>query len=73
MAHIVKKQISLDIGSRPFSLIIDESTDTTVIKYLAIFIKYYSKTASCCRTRLLKLQTLNGCDASNIVCGYPSE
>lgn len=41
-----KSQLSIDIGSSPFSLIIDESTDTTVIKYLAVVVRFFNKTNS---------------------------
>ncbi|XP_026293825.1 uncharacterized protein LOC113217939 [Frankliniella occidentalis] len=33
-----------DIGDRPFSLIIDESTDVSVVKYLAFMVRYHSPT-----------------------------
>lgn len=32
-----------DIGDRPYSLIVDESTDVSVIKYLAFCVRYYNK------------------------------
>ena len=64
----LKNELSKDIGDGPFSLInIDESTDLSVTKYLAVVIKYYSKKNNIFHTRLLKLESLDLCNASSIV------
>lgn len=36
------EELILDIGTTPFSLIVDESTDVSVIKYLCLCVKYFS-------------------------------
>lgn len=35
-------ELGEDIGNEPYSLIIDESTDISVQKYMAVYIKYFN-------------------------------
>lgn len=55
-----------DIGSM-YSLLIDESTDIVVLKYLGITIIYFSKSQSKIITTFLSLEELVECDAKSIV------
>jgi hypothetical protein len=34
---------SIDMGNQPFSVILDESTDISVTKYLCVCVRYYSE------------------------------
>jgi len=36
------KELIEDVGEGLYSIIVDESTDTTVVKYMALMIKYFS-------------------------------
>ncbi|XP_017464541.1 PREDICTED: uncharacterized protein LOC108357960 isoform X2 [Rhagoletis zephyria] len=56
-----------DIGKNKFSLIIDESTDISVKKYLSIVIRYYSANNGSIVNTFLKLQHLTDCTATGIV------
>lgn len=37
-----KEQLTQDVGTAKFSLLLDESTDTSILKYFRIVIIYYS-------------------------------
>ncbi|XP_025996408.2 uncharacterized protein LOC113005286 [Solenopsis invicta] len=56
-----------DIGSSSYSLIIDESTDISVQKYLGIVIIYYSENANKIIYTFLDLVPLISCDADSLV------
>lgn len=43
---VVHEDLLEDVGSGPYSLIVDESTDVTTKKQLCIVIRYYSKKLS---------------------------
>lgn len=60
-------ELQKDIGDSAFSLLIDESTDIGVIKFLGVVIKYFSKSSSTIITTFLKLAELTSCDAEAIV------
>lgn len=60
-------QLQEDISHASFSLLIDESTDIGVVKFLGIVIKYFSKSSSNVVTIFLKLAELKQCDAEAIV------
>lgn len=55
-----------DIGSSPYSLIIDESTDISVQKYLGIII-YYSENTNKIVYTFLDLVPLINCDADSLI------
>lgn len=38
------KELVADVGKNPYSIIVDESTDSTMKKYMAVIIRYYSYT-----------------------------
>lgn len=56
-----------DLKDQPYSLLIDESTDITVHKYLGIVIIYYSCTHKKIISTYLDLPMLYDCDADGIV------
>lgn len=63
-----KEDLKRDIGNGKFSLLLDESTDITVTKYLGIVIIYYSTTLKKINTTFLKLAALSECTADGIIC-----
>ncbi|CAF4956521.1 unnamed protein product [Pieris macdunnoughi] len=56
-----------DLKDQPYSLLIDESTDISVHKYLGIIIIYYSCSHKKIMSTFLDLPMLNECDADGIV------
>lgn len=67
IAKYFLEKIREDISDSPFSVIIDESTDISVTKFLGIVIKYYSVSKQKISTVFLKLQELEKCDSDGIV------
>lgn len=67
-----KADLAQDIGDSYYSLIIDESTDISVTKFLAISIIYHSVTKSRIMTTFLNLCTLEVCTADGIVAAVKS-
>lgn len=63
----MKNELIKDIGDGSYSLIIDESTDISIIKYLGIIIKYYSKKTKSIVTTYLKLADIVECNALALV------
>lgn len=61
-----QKKLIRDIGESSYSLLIDESTDISVQKYLGISIIYFSEVNSKIVTTSLGLVELNACDANGI-------
>lgn len=57
-----KKFLKLDIGDSPFSLIVDEATDISNVKYVGVVIKYHSKNKCRVITTFLSLEV---CDDSS--------
>lgn len=74
-SHIIKNVLSPhfkddlkeDIGQEKFSLLLDESTDISVTKYLGLVIIYYSIKAKKITTSFLKLAPLTECTADGII------
>jgi hypothetical protein len=62
-----KKDLKKDIGNSFYSLLIDESTDISVVKYLGISIIYFSYSTNVFVTTFFALVELNKCDAQSIV------
>ncbi|CAG9792674.1 unnamed protein product [Diatraea saccharalis] len=62
-----KHDLKQDIGSGKFSLLLDESTDISITKYLGLVIIYYSLKAKKITTSFLKLAPLTECTADGIV------
>lgn len=56
-----------DIGDSMYSILVDESTDISVTKLLAIAIIYHSKTSDRIVSTFLSLAELEKCDAESIV------
>jgi hypothetical protein len=56
-----------DIGDSPFGLLIDESTDISVTKFLGLIIIYYSTKQSKILTSFLSMPELATCTAEDIV------
>lgn len=67
LAPHFKNELKNDIGDEFYSIIIDESTDITVLKYLGIVIKYYSKTNKKIVSTFLHLAQLTTCNADALV------
>ncbi|CAD6204112.1 GSCOCG00009869001-RA-CDS, partial [Cotesia congregata] len=62
-----KETLKDDIGTGKFSLLLDESTDISISKYLGIVIIYYSSSLKKIITTFLKLAELKSCDADGII------
>lgn len=62
-----KEDVKADIGSSKYSIIVDESTDIAVTKYLAVSIIYHSAQRSDIVRTFLSLCVLNACNADGIV------
>lgn len=56
-----------DIADQKFSLLLDESTDISVKKYLGMAVRYYSKTTRRFVSTFLKLVPLIECNADGLV------
>lgn len=61
-----KEMLKKSMVTGPYSIIIDESTDRTIIKYLGIVVKYFDNINLKCETKFMKLQPLENSDASAI-------
>ena len=66
MPHFVEK-LKEDIGERKYSILLDESTDISVNKYLGVVICYYSESARKIVSTFLQLAPLSECNADGIV------
>ncbi|CAH1986939.1 unnamed protein product [Acanthoscelides obtectus] len=64
--HFVR-ELCEDIGNSPFSILLDESTDITVDKYLGCTIIYFSYKTKQIVNSFLDLVELENCDANAIV------
>ncbi|CAK1582754.1 unnamed protein product [Parnassius mnemosyne] len=67
LAPHFKKNLRTDISNNSYSLIIDESTDVSVNKYLGVVIKYFSNTRNEIVSTFLGLVGLESADAEGIV------
>eukprot|EP00795_Rhopilema_esculentum_P009772 gene9772-18305_t len=56
-----------DISDSFYSLIVDESTDVSQKKMLAICIRYYSQSKQCIRTTFLKMANLGASATSDVI------
>ncbi|CAG5032194.1 unnamed protein product [Parnassius apollo] len=68
MPHF-RKELLDDIGYQKFSIIMDESTDVSVIKHLGLVIRYYSAAQV---SSFLELVSIESADARGIVNGLAS-
>ena len=66
MPHFVSK-LKEDIGDRKYSILLDESTDIAVHKYLGLAIHYFSEHSQTLVSTFLHLAPLQECDANGIV------
>lgn len=66
MPHFVAK-LKEDIGDRKYSVLLDESTDISVLKYLGLAIVYFSEQSRQLVSTFLHLAPLHECDANGIV------
>lgn len=55
IAPVMLKELVADVADSGYSLIIDESTDISVMKFLALIIRFHSKTMNKMRTEFLGL------------------
>lgn len=60
------KDLQNDVQDGVFSLIVDESTDVSIIKYLGIVVRYFSISTAKIVTTFLKLSHIDSCDADGI-------
>ncbi|XP_068227734.1 uncharacterized protein [Palaemon carinicauda] len=66
MPHFIAK-LEEDIGDRKYSILLDESTDISVVKYLGLAIHYFSEKSQKLVSTFLHLAPLEDCDANGIV------
>ncbi len=66
MPHFVSK-LKEDKSDRKYSILLDESTDTAVHKYLELAIHYFSEHSQTLVSTFLRLPPLQECDANGIV------
>lgn len=66
LAPYFTKELKKDVGDRPFSVLIDESTDVGVIKHLGFAIRYYSVNKKRIENLFLTLVTIEKCDAETL-------
>lgn len=62
-----KEDIKADIDSSKYSIVVNESTDIAITKYLTVSIIYHSAQRSDIVTTFLSLCVLNACNADGIV------
>lgn len=67
LAPHFEKELLSDIGDQKYSLLLDESTDVSVTKYLGIVVRYFSLKQNKVVSAFLTLQSLESCDAVGIV------
>lgn len=67
LAPHFKDSLRNDIGDNSYSLIIDESTDVSIRKYLGIVVKYFSSSRNEIVSTFLGLVELESADAEGIV------
>ncbi|KAL0195174.1 hypothetical protein M9458_008746, partial [Cirrhinus mrigala] len=68
LAPYFLKKLVADVGDQRFSLLLDESTDISVSKYLGVVIRYFSDTKQTVVSTFLGLVELEGGDARSIAC-----
>ncbi|XP_026119257.1 protein NLRC3-like [Carassius auratus] len=66
LAPYFLKKLVADVGDQRFSLLLDESTDISVSKYLGVVIRYFSDTKQTIVSTFLGLVELEGGDARSI-------
>ncbi|CAL9702146.1 unnamed protein product [Knipowitschia caucasica] len=66
LAPYFLKKLVTDVGDQRFSLLLDESTDVSVSKYLGVVIRYFSDTKQTIVSTFLGLVELEGGDARSI-------
>ncbi|CAI5669915.1 unnamed protein product [Oreochromis niloticus] len=66
LAPYFLKKLVADVGDQRFSLLLDESTDISVSKYLGVVIRYFSNTKQTIVSTFLGLVELEGGDARSI-------
>lgn len=67
------EELILDIGTTPFPLIVDESNDVSVIKYLCLCVKYFSTKNLSVKIEFLSIIEVDKCTVevlNNHVCNY---
>lgn len=62
-----KNELKKDVGDSPYSILIDESTDIGVLKFLGMAIIYHSKSQNKIITTFLSLTPIQQCTADAIV------
>lgn len=66
LAPYFLKKLVADVGDQRFSLLLDESTNVSVSKYLGVVIRYFSDTKQTIVSTFLGLVELEGGDARSI-------
>ncbi|KAL7389423.1 hypothetical protein ABVT39_003569 [Epinephelus coioides] len=68
LAPYFMKKLVADVGDQCFSVLLDESTDVSVSKYVGAVIRYFSDTKQTVVSTFLGLVELEGGDARSIAC-----
>lgn len=67
LAPHFEQELRSDIGDQKYSLLLDESTDVSVTKYLGVVVRYFSVKQNRVVSAFLALQSLESSDAVGIV------
>ncbi|CAG4960429.1 unnamed protein product [Parnassius apollo] len=67
LAPHFKDTLLIDIGTQKYSIILDESTDVSVSKYMGIIIRYFSLNTNNIVSSFLSLEPIERADARGIV------
>ncbi|KAI5643242.1 hypothetical protein NE865_04660 [Phthorimaea operculella] len=67
LAPHFKEELLKDIGSRKYSIILDESTDISVTKFMGIIVRYFSLTLNAVVSPFLSLEPVEKADAIGLV------
>lgn len=64
--NLIQKDLVRDIGERSYSLIVDESTDISVLKYLCVCVKYFSNSMNRVTIAFLGIIPVVRCTADDL-------
>lgn len=67
MAPHFKEILLKDIGTQKYSVILDESTDVSVIKFMGIIVRYFSLALKEVVSAFLSLEPVERADANGLV------
>ncbi|KAL0884118.1 hypothetical protein ABMA27_016137 [Loxostege sticticalis] len=67
LAPHFRENLVEDIGNQKYSLILDESTDVSVTKFMGIIVRYFSEAQSTVVSAFLSLEPVDRADANGLV------